>query len=196
MSAAPAPPSGVLAPYFHRLERGSTLRWQGRVLQVVGNLIESEGPFCSVGEACEIATAEGRRYPGEIVGFRGSTMLSMTLEPPQGIRFGDRIAACGTRPSIRVGAELLGRVVDATGSPIDGLGDYSATRTTLVEGGGEAFRVRNGEDFADAGRKIEALIAGETLAPPAVLHHELWPYPAAFAMAGAFAMVATKRRRR
>jgi flagellum-specific ATP synthase len=124
----------VLAPYFHRLERGSTLRWQGRVLQVVGNLIESEGPFCSVGEACEIATAEGRRYPGEIVGFRGSTMLSMTLEPPQGIRFGDRIAACGTRPSIRVGAELLGRVVDATGSPIDGLGDYSATRTTLVDG--------------------------------------------------------------
>lgn len=62
-------------------------------------------------------------------------------------------------------------------------------------GRGEAFRVRNGEDFADAGRKIEKLIAGETLAPPAVLHHEYWPYPAALAMAGAFAMVAGRRRR-
>jgi Ca-activated chloride channel family protein len=74
--------------------------------------------------------------------------------------------------------------------------DYAALQSYAKEGGGEAFRVRNGEDFADAGRKIEAMIAGETLAPPAVLHHELWPYPAAFAMVGAFAMVATKRRRR
>lgn len=62
-------------------------------------------------------------------------------------------------------------------------------------GGGEAFRVRSGDDFADAGRKIEKLITGETLAPPAVLHHQYWPYPAALAMAGAFAMVAGRRRR-
>ena len=126
--------AGVLAPYFHRLERGSTLRWSGRVLQVVGNLIESEGPFCSVGESCEITSSSGRCYPGEIVGFRGSTMLSMTLEAPQGIRFGDCIMACGTHPSIRVGAELLGRVVDATGTPIDCRGDYAAERTTPVDG--------------------------------------------------------------
>jgi flagellum-specific ATP synthase len=126
--------AGALAPYFHRLERGSTLRWHGRVLQVVGTLIESEGPFCSVGESCEISNSSGRCYAGEIVGFRGSTMLSMTLEPPQGIRFGDRIMACGTRPSIRVGAGLLGRVVDATGTPIDSGGDYPATRSTLVDG--------------------------------------------------------------
>jgi flagellum-specific ATP synthase len=33
-----------LAPYFHQLENVSTLRWSGRVLQVVGNLVESEGP--------------------------------------------------------------------------------------------------------------------------------------------------------
>lgn len=74
--------------------------------------------------------------------------------------------------------------------------DFDALRTYAKLGGGEAFRVRNGEDFNDAGRKIEAMIAGETLAPPAVLHHDLWPYPAAFAMAGAFAMVAAKRRPR
>jgi len=64
-----------LAPYFDRLDRGSTLRWRGRVLQVVGNLIESEGPFCSIGESCEITSASGKKYSGEVVGFRGSTML-------------------------------------------------------------------------------------------------------------------------
>ena len=74
--------------------------------------------------------------------------------------------------------------------------DFVALQKYAKDGGGEAFRVRNGEDFVDAGRKIEALIAGETLAPPAVLHDELWPFPAGAAMVGVFAMVATKRRRR
>jgi len=123
-----------LAPYFDRLDRGSTLRWRGRVLQVVGNLIESEGPFCSVGESCEITNAKGRKYSGEVVGFRGSTLLSMAVENPQGIRFGDRIAAWGTRPSIRVGSDLLGRVIDATGQPLDSKGEYRGERAVWVDG--------------------------------------------------------------
>lgn len=122
-----------LASYFDKLEQSSTLRWTGRVLQVAGNLIESEGPFCSVGEACEVQGMGGRCYPGEIVGFRGSTMLSMTLERPQGIRFGDRVVACGSHPSIRVGAEMLGRVIDATGAPLDGKPEYRAERAAPVD---------------------------------------------------------------
>ncbi len=122
-----------LASYFDKLTQASTLRWTGRVLQVTGNLIESEGPFCSVGEACEVRGADDRCYPGEIVGFRGSTMLSMTLERPQGIRFGDRVIARGAHPSIRVGAEMLGRVIDATGAPLDGGPEYRAERTVPVD---------------------------------------------------------------
>ncbi len=122
-----------LASYFHKLDGSGTLRWTGRVLQVTGNLIESEGPFCSVGEACEVQGAAGRSYPGEIVGFRGSTMLSMTLQRPQGIRFGDRVVARGAHPSIRVGTGMLGRVIDATGSPIDGGPEYRADRVVPVD---------------------------------------------------------------
>jgi flagellum-specific ATP synthase len=123
-----------LEAYFDRLEKGSTLRWRGRVLQVVGNLIESEGPFCSVGEACLILGANGKQYYGEVIGFRGPTILSMAVENPQGIRFGDRIVTWGTRSSIRVGDDLLGRVVDATGTPIDDLGEYRGERSVWVEG--------------------------------------------------------------
>ncbi len=123
-----------LAPYFSQLEQLSTLRWKGRVLQVVGNLIESEGPYCSVGDACKIVTADGTSYAGEVVGFRGPVMLSMTLQLPRGIRYGDRIVATGSRPSIRVGPELLGRVIDGTGEPLDGLGSYSARRSMVVDG--------------------------------------------------------------
>jgi flagellum-specific ATP synthase len=104
------------------------------VLQVVGNLIESEGPFCSVGESCEITNSSGRKYSGEVIGFRGSTLLSMAVENPQGIRYGDGIVAWGTRPSIRVGSDMLGRVIDSTGAPLDSKGEYRGERTVWVDG--------------------------------------------------------------
>ena len=109
-----------LTSFFDQLQHVPTVRWTGRVLEIQGNLIESEGPFCSVGDTCEVVSRDGRHFPGEIVGFRGSTMLTMTLERPHGIRFGDRVLARGRRPSIRVGPEMLGRVVDAMAEPIDG----------------------------------------------------------------------------
>lgn len=124
----------ILGAYIHALEVGSTLRWSGRIKQVIGNLIESEGPFGFVGESCEIMGDGGRSYSGEIVGFRGSTMLSMAADHPQGIRLGDRIVTWGARPSIRVGPELLGRVIDPAGNPLDGKGDYRATRAVIIDG--------------------------------------------------------------
>jgi flagellum-specific ATP synthase len=124
----------LLAPYLHFLHAGSTLRWKGRINQVVGNLIESEGPFSSVGESCEIIGAGGRSYAGEIIGFRGNTMLSMAADSPQGIRFGDKIITWGARPSVRVGPGLLGRVIDTTGNPLDGKGEYRATHGVSIDG--------------------------------------------------------------
>jgi len=123
-----------LSPYFDQIEQTGSLRWSGRVLQVVGNLIESEGPSCSVGDECEIATADGQLYLGEVVGFRGPVMLTMTLQLPRGVRYGDRIVATGGRPSIRVGPELIGRVIDGTGQALDSLGTYSARRSMLIDG--------------------------------------------------------------
>jgi len=113
---------GRLRPYLARLEAFSGLRWRGRVTQVIGPLVESEGPFCSVGEVCEITTSEGRVLEGEIIGFRGSTVLSMPLEPPLGVRHGDAVATWGARPAILVGDGLLGRVVDGGGKVLDSLG--------------------------------------------------------------------------
>jgi flagellum-specific ATP synthase len=124
----------LLAPYVHALQAGSTLRWRGRINQVVGNLIESEGPSGFVGESCEIVGDAGRSYTGEIVGFRGSTMLSMAADHPQGIRLGDQIITWGARPSIRVGPGMLGRVIDPAGNPLDGLGEYRATHTVTIDG--------------------------------------------------------------
>jgi len=116
--------SPSLAPYFARLESCTALRWQGRVTQLVGPLVESEGPFCSVGEICHLYDADGRTLPGEIVGFRGSTVLSMPLDLPRGIRRGDRIVTWGERPALRVSDDMLGRVIDGQGQPLDSLSAY------------------------------------------------------------------------
>jgi len=115
-----------LKPYFRRLEEFSTLRWTGRVTKAVGQLVESDGPFCSVGEGCAILTEDGKVFSGEIIGFRGRTVLSMPLERPSGIRYGDRIVTRGTQPALRVGPDVLGRVIDGSGKPIDEKSTYSA----------------------------------------------------------------------
>jgi flagellum-specific ATP synthase len=116
----------LLRPYFLRLEDFSTLRWTGRVTKSVGQMVESDGPFCSVGEGCAILTEDGRTFSGEIIGFRGHTVLSMPLERPSGIRYGDRIVTRGTQPMLRVGPGMLGRVIDGTGKPIDQQPRYRA----------------------------------------------------------------------
>jgi flagellum-specific ATP synthase len=128
------PDDPILESYFRRLEEFSALRWTGRVTKAVGYLVESDGPFCSVGEGCAIITEEGRTFSGEIVGFRGRTVLSMPLERPSGIRYGDRIVTRGTQPSLRVGPDVLGRVIDGSGKPIDGKGGYRAREYWQLHG--------------------------------------------------------------
>jgi flagellum-specific ATP synthase len=123
----------LLAPYFARVESSPPWRWQGRVTQVIGPLVESEGPFCSVGEVCEITDSEGRVLPGEVVGFRGTTVLSMPLESPRGIRHGDRVSTWGERPTIRVGDGLLGRVIDGSGKPLDSKGGYGGSECQALD---------------------------------------------------------------
>jgi flagellum-specific ATP synthase len=125
--------SGLLAPYFQQLDAISALRWTGKVTQVLGQLVESEGPFCSVGEVCRVVNAEGRIFPGEIVGFRGTTVLSMPLERPTGIRYGDQVVTWGARPVLRVGSDLLGRVIDGIGQPLDSLGPCSGREPQLLD---------------------------------------------------------------
>ena len=126
-------PATLLTPFFERLEKQSTGRWHGRVTKATGFLVESEGPFCSLGESCEIASVDGRRFAAEVVGFRGSTVLSMPLENLEGIRYGDAVITGGLRPGLRVGDGLLGRIINGAGQPLDGLGEYRAPQRALLD---------------------------------------------------------------
>lgn len=120
-----------LGTYFARLRQRPPYRWTGRVVEATGQTIESEGPPCSVGECCEIRDATGTVHPAEVIGFHGTGVLSMTLGAADGIRYGDPVSALGITPRVEVGEDLIGRVMNATGQPLDG-GRRPALHTTVA----------------------------------------------------------------
>jgi flagellum-specific ATP synthase len=123
-----------LDTYFARLARRQPWRWSGHVLESVGQTIESAGPPASVGECCEILDSAGRAHFAEVIGFRGSNVVSMPLESTSGIRFGDAVLALSRRPEIEVGAALMGRVFNALGEPIDGAPNPRTSATMPLDG--------------------------------------------------------------
>ncbi len=90
----------------------------GHVRQVVGLVVEAEGPPLRIGDLCRIKTSSGEIL-AEVSGFREERLLLVPLGNPIGIEPGNRVYAC-ERAEARVGKELLGRVINALGEPIDG----------------------------------------------------------------------------
>lgn len=92
----------------------------GRVIQVVGLVIESEGPTARLGDVCEIAIPHGEALKAEVVGFRERRLLLMPLDAMEGrIAPGCTVRNTGKALQVAVGPELKGRVLDAFGAPID-----------------------------------------------------------------------------
>ena len=93
----------------------------GRVTRVTGTVIEGEMPDCAVGQMCHIH-ADRRSAPilAEIVGFQGRRVILMPLGDMQGLGPGSRIRVLNASPTIRVGEQLLGRVLNGLAQPIDG----------------------------------------------------------------------------
>ena len=108
-----------LAPYLADLERIQPFRWTGQVTEVVGLLIESRGPQVAIGDFCEVQTSNGRRIRTQVIGFRNGRVLSMPLEEIDGIQLRDRVIARQDDAQVAVGPDLLNRVLDGFGRPID-----------------------------------------------------------------------------
>ncbi|MEK6557335.1 MAG: EscN/YscN/HrcN family type III secretion system ATPase, partial [Candidatus Margulisiibacteriota bacterium] len=97
----------------------------GRVTEVVGLIIEAQIQGVSVGEVCLIELSDKKNVRSEVVGFKREKVLLMPFGPLEGISPGCLVYATGEPLRVKVGAELLGRVLDGLGDPIDGKGDLS-----------------------------------------------------------------------
>jgi FliI/YscN family ATPase len=112
-----------LSPYLQFLERTDMSVHAGVITEVIGLLVESEGPSVAMDDVCEIYTADGRAVRSQVIGFRNGRVLSIPLEETGGLQLGDRIVARRGAAQVGVGPALLGRVLDGFGNPIDGKSD-------------------------------------------------------------------------
>ena len=109
------------APYLKAIKSAPMIKRSGRITDYHGLVLESEGPDAALGELCELVSANGDVVSkAEVVGFRSGKLQLVPFEGIEGIRPGDSIHATGRYPDITCGPELLGRVINAHGAPIDG----------------------------------------------------------------------------
>lgn len=99
---------------------GNFFQLRGRVTDVAGMLLESEGPAAAIGDFCEVRMPGNRRIRAQVIGFRNGKVLSMPLEDNEGLSHGASIFARPEAGKVAVGAELLGHVLDEFGQPMDG----------------------------------------------------------------------------
>ncbi|MHC1769689.1 MAG: FliI/YscN family ATPase [Verrucomicrobiia bacterium] len=124
------PSSDRLSQLLQRAREACVVENRGRVAQVIGLVIESEGPLAAVGEVCRIESGrQGESTLGEVVGFRHNRVLLMPLGDLRGIHPGSEVIALGRPLRVPVGDALKGRVLDGLGQPIDGGGPVAAEST-------------------------------------------------------------------
>ncbi len=116
-----------------RMRSGDWVRRIGRIVRFVGLTLESSGPDARVGEICEIHARGGRGVTlAEVVGFSEQRVLLMPFGDLQGIEIGSEVIATGRTAEVAVGEQLLGRVIDGFGQPLDDAAlDLPATHTAL-----------------------------------------------------------------
>jgi len=112
-------------------------RMNGRVAELIGLVVESRGPSARVGERCEIQL-QGHRVgtpplDAEVVGFRHGRTLLMPLGEASGIGPGQTVVASGSTLRVGVGPDLLGRVLDGLGRPLDDGPPISAVKRMSVD---------------------------------------------------------------
>ena len=151
-------------PWSHcaaQVTAGDPIRVTGRVEKLVGLVIEVVGLTVSVGSQCSIDLGGGRQsIDCEVVGFRGSTALLMPYGNLDGVARGQRVALVGDSLSVPVGPELLGRVVDGLGRPVDGGADFRGMHEQRVAGPPPSAMTRRRitQHLATGVRSIDSMI--------------------------------------
>jgi flagellum-specific ATP synthase len=113
-----------LEGYLALVRDTKLIRRQGKVVQQVSQIIEAYNPGTPVGALCSIYNPDtGQRVMGEVIGFKHDRVLLMALEQMPDIGPHCRIIPEERPPTVPVGDELLGRVLNGLGKPIDGKGE-------------------------------------------------------------------------
>lgn len=107
----------------------------GKVKNIAGMMIETTGVKAKVGDICTILSVDDNNIiTAEVVGFKENNVLLMAYGDVKGICPGSLVVSTGNKLRVPVGEFLIGRTIDATGNPIDGLGKFNVSEYYDVEG--------------------------------------------------------------
>jgi len=110
-----------LSPYRERIDRRPAVRMYGKIVESAGLTLVATGPQLHVGDQCTVIPRDvDKPIPVEVVGFRGGRILLMPLGDTHGIAPGNVVVPHYRPRLVPVGPELIGRVVNSLGEPIDG----------------------------------------------------------------------------
>lgn len=109
--------------YHRAVEQADSVKVIGKVIQVVGLILEAQVQGVSIGDLCVISVDKGRAETyAEVVGFKEGRVLLMPLGTTAGISPGSEVLAAGHPLKVKVGPCVLGRVLNGLGEPIDDKG--------------------------------------------------------------------------
>lgn len=110
-----------LSSYARAVEGADPMKVYGLVTEITGIIIKATGIKASIGESCRILS-DAVELDAEVVGFRDGKVLLMAVGELSGIKAGSRVLPIGKKVAVRVCPELVGRVINDQGEPLDGKG--------------------------------------------------------------------------
>lgn len=133
MSQSMTGSDGIIRGAVDRVRAVRGFEARGRVVQLIGLVVESEGPVAAVGEVCRIRSLRHDESTlAEVVGFRNHHLLLMPLGEVHGIHPGSEVIATGAALTVPVGEGLKGRVIDGLGRPLDERGPVEGTHSVRL----------------------------------------------------------------
>ena len=107
---------------------------EGQLARMIGLTLEALGCQAAVGDRCEVMAADGTSVEAEVVGFSGDRLYLMPTGDVHGVKPSARVIPRTGAGFVRVGPELLGRVIDGAGEPLDGRGPLHVEDRTRLAG--------------------------------------------------------------
>lgn len=118
-----------LKKYKDSIDTAEFIKYNGEITKVTGLTIESKGPQSNIGELCYIIPFNSNEpIMAEVVGFKEDKILLMPFGNMEGIGPGSKVIASGHSLQVKVGEELIGRILDGLGNPMDGKGPISTIK--------------------------------------------------------------------
>jgi flagellum-specific ATP synthase len=125
----------TLKRHILSLKELEPIQVRGKVTNIVGLVVEGHGPGSAMGGMCEIYSKTRKdSIMAEVVGFRDKRVLLMPLGDLSGIGPGSMIVARKSQPHVKVGSDLLGRVIDGMGNPLDEKGPFTLEKEMPLYG--------------------------------------------------------------